>query len=276
MRLLYNILFLIGCTALISCAPSLADMYGNEISNLKSQEEVDAYWKELDRIDQDILLNEEDVAVYDSISISNMIRVVLLFETPGKESYLQKQATPVVTLSHNFNKDAGIAYWPVIVKCAEMKGVIHQIGYPSYPLESIAGTLYNYSLFEQEERYPDLVEKLNAISGGYVISQLEMVFNKEKKLRQLTEKNSIGTWFVETIKNQKSEQIFEFVIMSDNALYKRSGGRIQKLIEIESNIQSETYKIENDPFDWYYTLSKQGDLVLYDQHDNELIKYTKS
>ena len=273
MRLLHYIVVFIGLGMLTSCTPSLADMYGKEISNLRTQEEIDAYWKELERIDQKVLLDERDIATYDSISISNMIRVALLFEVPGKESYLQKGAVPVVTLSHNFNKDAQLAYWPVIVKCAEMKGVIHDIGYPSYPLENIVLTFYDYSVFGQEERYPYLVEKLNKSTGGFVISQLEVAFKQAKKLRQLTEENIIGSWFIESIKGEKGKRTFEFIKMSDAAVYKKSRGRLQKLIQ--SGTDSKIYTIEKDPFGWYYELSDSGDLRLFDQNDMELITYTK-
>ncbi|MFC4632853.1 hypothetical protein ACFO3O_02985 [Dokdonia ponticola] len=273
MRLLHYIVVFIGLGMLTSCTPSLADMYGKEISNLRTQEEIDAYWKELERIDQKVLLDERDIATYDSISISNMIRVALLFEVPGKESYLQKGAVPVVALSHNFNKDAHLAYWPVIVKCAEMKGVIHDIGYPSYPLESFAYVFYDYSVFGQEERYPYLVEKLNKSTGGFVISQLEVAFKQAKKLRQLTEENIIGSWFIESIKGEKGKRTFEFIKMSDAAVYKKSRGRLQKLIQ--SGTDSKIYTIEKDPFGWYYELSDSGDLRLFDQNDMELITYTK-
>ncbi len=274
MRFLQYIVVLIGLGMLSSCTPSLADMYGKEITNLKTQEEVDAYWKELERIDQEVLLDETDIATYDSISISNMIRVALLFEVPGKESYLQKGAVPVVTLSHNFNKDAHLAYWPVIVKCAEMKGAIHEIGYPSYPLESFTYVFYDYSIFGQEERYPYLVEKLNKSTGGFVISQLEVAFKYEKKMRQLTEENVVGSWFIESIKGEKSERTFEFVKMSDAAVYKKSRGRLQKLIQSETD--PKIYTIEKEPFGWYYVLSDQVGLTLYDQNDMELISYTKA
>lgn len=274
MRLVYNILFLMGFTTLAGCTPSLADRYGKEISTLKTQEEVDAYWKELERIDQEVLLNETNIATYDSISISNMIRVALLFEVPGKESYLQKGPVPVFTLSHNYNKDANLAYWPVIVKCAEMGGVVDQIGYPSYPLESIVGVLYGYSVFEQEERYPYLVEKLNKSTGGFVISQLEVALKYEKKLRQLREEKILGSWYIETSKDEKSDRIFEFVKMSDAAIYKRSGSRLQKLIQSVTN--PKIYSIEKEPFGWYYELSDKGDVTLYDQNDVDLINYTKA
>ncbi|WP_299677064.1 hypothetical protein [uncultured Dokdonia sp.] len=276
MRLLKNILVFIGCVVFTSCTSSLADTYGKEISSLRTQEEIDAYWKELERIDQEILVGKEHTtAVYDSISISNMIRVALLFEVPEKESFHQKGPVPVVALSHNFNKDAAIAYWPVIVKCAEKGGAIDQIGYPSYPLEAISMTFYGYSLFDQDERYSDLVRKLNKSSGGFVLSQLELAFKKEKRLQSLTETKSIGVWHIEATKNEKSKEVFEFVQMSDDAIYKKSKGRIQKLVVSKTTDTAIIYKIENEPFDWYYQLEETGDLILFDQHDKELIAYTK-
>lgn len=277
MRWLYSIFVGIGLGVTVSCTPSLADTYGKEISSLYTQEEVDAYWKEVERIDQEVLVGKEHTtAVYDSISISNMIRVALLFEIPGKESQYQKGAVPVVTLSHNYNKDANLAYWPVIVKCAEMGGTIKQIGYPSYPLESIVGTFYDYSVFGQEERYPELVAKLNKLTGGFVLSQIELAFKKEKRLQKLTEQNKVGAWFIEEIKGKKSDAVFEFVTMSDDMLYKKSKGRIQKLVEVMITDSGTKYKIENEPFGWYYILTIDEELTLYDQHDEALIKYTKS
>jgi len=276
MRLLYNILVLIGSITFTSCTSSLADMYGKEISNLRSQEEINTYWEELERIDQEVLVGKEHVvAVYDSISISNMIRVALLFEMPEKKSFCQRGAMPVITLTHNFNKDANVAYWPVIVKSAEMGGYVNEVGYPSYPLEAISTTFYDYSLFGQDERYPDLVRKLNNLTGGFVISQLELAYKKEKRLQGLTENTSMGSWFIEEVKNKKSKRIFEFIKMSDNAIYKKSRDRIQKLITSETTDQSTIYKIENEPFGWYYQLNKTGDLVLFDQNNIALITYTK-
>lgn len=62
--------------------------------------------------------------------------------------------------------------------------------------------------------------------------------------------------------------------MSDDNLYLKNTGRIQKLELIKKGPKSKVYRIENEPFGWSYVYENDGSLTLIDEKENDLIKYT--
>jgi len=276
-RVLIFVLFItISCGKLSAQIP--LETYKEEISNLDNAEKINAYWKELEIIDQEVLLAAKTQIEYDSISFSNMIRTALMFEIHGNKVYKTSNIVPVLNLSHNNVSTAGVAFWPIIEKCAEVGGIIMSFGgtYPAYELESIALTFYNYSLFQQEHRYAELVSLLKKSSQRIPISeQLEKIYESKKSLESLTEIEVVGTWRLEPIKGMFETGNFEWVRMSDNGIYLRKNSRIQKLILVEKNIDKKIYKIEDSPFEWYY-LYENGKLSLMAENHEVLIQYTSS
>lgn len=253
----------------------MSDKNRGEISSLNDDSEIDDYWGQLYRLDQNVLMGKSyQNFKFDSISISNMIRAALIVEEHGEESIKPNTIIPVFSLAHNYNGDANVAYWPIIKIAATKGGVIKSVGYPSYPLECIATTFYDFSLLNQDSRFSELVHKLDVYPRTTVVSDLDDAFKNLNKLQELQEKSVIGSWYIQPFKDEKTSEIFDFVKMSDNALYKRRKNRLLKLEKLDSTKKLNVYKIENEPFDWYYQLADDSTLSLFDQNSNELIKYT--
>ena len=59
------------------------EKYKSEISELKTDKDIEEYWSKLHKIDQEILVNTSDSKIADSISVSNMIKTTLIFNIHG-------------------------------------------------------------------------------------------------------------------------------------------------------------------------------------------------
>jgi len=160
------------------------DDYRAEIQDLKSESQLKNYWNKLEKIDQDILVNITNLKAADSLSIPNMIRTSLLFDIHGIDAYKPNNVLPIFNLSHNYIEQSQIAFWPIIEKCASVGGVIQSFGgkYPAYQLESVSLTFYNYSLINQELKYPNLIDKLRKIERNNMIDDLSKSYQYQNKL----------------------------------------------------------------------------------------------
>jgi hypothetical protein len=208
-----------------------------------------------------------------------MIKTTLIFDihkTRGYNSNGNSGFVPILNLSHNRIGQSQIAYWPIIEKCAEIGGAIESFGgeYPAYQLESVALTFYNYSLFNQKEKYPALVSKLSEIETADIVDELLKSFQRQNDLRKLTEVEVLNNWYLQSFKDRIDEGEFSIVKMSDDNLYLKKYGRIQRLKLLKENKTSTIYRIENEPFDWKYVYGEDGSLSLIDENNKELIKYT--
>ncbi|MGS2727212.1 hypothetical protein ACU8DI_11440 [Psychroserpens sp. BH13MA-6] len=253
--------------------------YRAEIEQLKTDTQVNEYWHDLHKIDQEILVNTSDLKIADSISISNMIKSALIFDIHGTKGYNSKGYSgflPILNLSHNYIGQSQIAYWPIIEKCAEIGGAIESFGgkYPAYQLESVSQTFYNYSLFNQEKKYPILVSKLSEIETLDIIDELLKSFQNQNELRKLSEIAVLNRWYPQSSKERIDEGEFSIIKMSDNNLYLKKYGRIQKLELLKTKKSSKEYRIVNEPFGWKYVYGEDGSLSLVDEKNNELINYT--
>ncbi|MEM5540727.1 hypothetical protein [Olleya sp. AS48] len=253
--------------------------YRAEIEQLETDTQVNEYWKDLHKIDQEILVNTSDLKIADSISISNMIKTAILFdihETKGYNSGGYSGFLPILNLSHNYIGQSQLAYWSIIEKCAEIGGAIDSFGgkYPAYQLESVSLTFYNYSLFNQEAKYQNLVNKLSKIKTEDIISELSKSFEYQNELRKLSEIAVLNSWYLQNHQDRIDEGEFSIVKMSDDNVYLKKYGRIQKLELIKTGAKSKTYRIENEPFGWNYVYGNDGSLTLIDEKENELINYT--
>jgi len=268
-------IILFGIT--ISSAQIPIDVYTSEISQLKTRKEIDGYWKNLENLDQNVLLKIENQKKYDSMAVCNLIRTTLMYKIHGSKAHKSNNVTPIINLSHNYNGMSSISFWPIIKKCSELGGVIKSFGgsYPAYELEAISGTYYGYSLFGQEAKYPELIKKLNNKQKNTVIENLLKAFEYQNKLYNLKTNNVLNSWTLQSFKDRKENGFFEFVRMSDNSIYLRKHGRLQKLTLVKTKTTSKIYEIENEPFGWYYEYKNNGDLSLYDDKNEVLIEYTK-
>jgi hypothetical protein len=197
-----------------------------------------------------------------------MIRTALIFDIHVIDAYKPNNTLPILNLSHNNIGQSQIAFWPIIEKCANVGGVINSFGgkYPAYELESVSLTFYDYSLINQELKYPKLLNKLSEI--------LSKSFQYQNKLRELHEIEVLNNWYLQSFKNRKGKGEFSFVKMSDDCVYLKSHGRIQKLELVKIKSKSKVYRIENEPFDWEFVYGNDGSLTLIDDEKNKLIEYT--
>lgn len=255
------------------------EKYRAEIEKLETDTQINEYWNSLHKIDQEILVNTKDLKVADSISISNMIKTKLIFDIHGTKGYNSGGYSgflPILNLSHNYIGQCQIAYWPIIEKCAEIGGAIKSFGgkYPAYQLESVSLTFYNYSLYKQETKYQNLVEKLRELKTDDTVNELLKSFEYQNELRKLDEVAVLHSWYLQSFKDRIDEGEFSIATMSDNGTYIKKHGRIQKLELLKENKTSKIYRIENEPFGWNYVYENDGSLSLIDEDKNELIKYT--
>jgi len=274
MKTYLNLFIIVLFGTSISYSQIPIEIYKSEISDLKTEADIDAYWKNLYHLDQNVLLKLKNAKASDSMSICNMIRTALVLDIHGTKTYKFNNFVPIVNLGHNLESNSSLAFWPIIQKCENTGGAIKQV-YPAYQLENISLTIYSYSLLNQEAIYPDLIEKLNKRANFSVIQNLVEAFNYQKKLQNLTQVEILNSWIIQPFTNLKEEGSFEFVKMSDNAVYLRKHGQLQKLNLLKTNNTSKFYKIENEPFGWYYEYKNNGDLSLYNDKNQVLIQYTK-
>ena len=135
-------------------------------------------------------------------------------------------------------------------------------------------TFYNYSLFNQEKKYPTLVSKLSEIETADIVDELLKSFQHQNDLRKLSEVEVLNRWYRQSFKDRIDQGEFSIVKMSDDNLYLKKYGRIQRLELLKTKSKSKEYRIENEPFGWKYDYGEDGSLSLIDEKDNELIKYT--
>ena len=275
-------ILLILVLSLSSCHSQIPiEKFRAEIKKLDTEKQISEYWNKLHKIDQEILLNTSDLRIADSISISNMIKTALIFDIQGTKGYNFNGLSgflPIINLSHNQIGKSQIAYWPIIEKCKEIGVAINSFGgkYPAYQLESVSLTFYNYSLYNQEQKYPSLLKQLSAIRTKNVIDELLKSFEYQNKIRKLNEFKVLNEWHLQSFKNQKEEGKFSIIKMSDNNLYIKRHERKQKLELIKTNSDSKVYRIENEPFGWSYIYGEDGSLSLIDNKQNELIIHSQN
>ncbi|WP_053970309.1 hypothetical protein [Mangrovimonas sp. ST2L15] len=279
MNFLFRLLLLAISLSSLNLAHSqiAIDAYSKEIKALQTEEAIDAYWKHLENLDQKVLLNSGNIRQHDSISLSLLTRTALLFEIHGPKSYKPNNTVPLLNIAHNWNGEALLAFWPIILECKKTGGVINVFGgtYPAYELEAISLAFYRYSLSNQENKYDALMKQIKVKEDKPISKKLVEIYNKDLKLYQLREKEVNGKWFIQSFKDSKEAETFEFVTMSNGLLYVKTGERIQKLNLIDTRGKSKLFRIENEPFGWVYELTNDGYLSLKDEQGTALINYTK-
>ena len=253
--------------------------YREEILKLKSESEKDAYWQSLYKTDQDTLLRlpTDNITAYDSLSTTLMIKTSLMFEIHGKEVYKKNNVVPILNFTHNYLSKANLIFWPIINQCVEIGGYINNFatGFPAYQLEAISNNFYQYSLSGQEEKYAKLVDKIEAFPKDPIIPKLVAAYQNQKELRTLNIKEVIGQWYVQPFKNLKEDFCFEILKLSDDNIYIKYGEYFQKLLLLDDGNRMKKFKIENEPFGWYYKLSSDNQLKLYNSNHENLIEYSQ-
>ena len=255
------------------------EQYTTEIQNLRTENDIELYWDKIYEIDQLLLVHEEDVPKSDSLSIDLMIRTTLLFQIHDTIGYNRfGNFLPVLNLVHSSVGFCQVIYWPVIEKCAALGGAIEHQGstFPAYELESVSLSYYNYSLLNQELRYPILLNHLIGRDFDSIVTHLSTVFQNQKAIYRLDERKIIGSWINQPFTNLQEESSFEIMVMSDGNYYIKQNNRFQKLNQTKLNRGIRSFRIEKEPFGWIYRLGRDGSLVLVDDKGEVLISYTKS
>ena len=249
----------------------------SEILNLKNQNDIDDYWNELNHLDQDILVNIKNNFQHDSLSLEMMIRTALMFKIHGTNALEKSNPIALINLSHCNVSEAQIAFWPIILECSKKGGIIDFFGgkYPAYELESISLKFYNYSLLNQESIYPLLLNKISCDSINTISDKILNIFKKQKRNYELKPIKCYGKWFNQPFENIKEDDFFELIKMNDKSVYIKNRNRIQKLNLVRSKKQTKIYRIDNEPFGWFYQLEKNGNLFLKNNDGKILIQYSK-
>lgn len=275
MRYLTIILFVVSCK---SKAQLPVEIYNQEISKIKTAKDVESYWKTLNHDDQNVLMQTQDMAKYDSISISYMLRTALFYERFSDSIFNHQTVVPTLNLIHNLDAKANVAFWPIIKARLKKGGTILEAGggYPAYQLEGISYSYYDYSLYGQTEVQQQLAKKLNTLPFKKVSTELQSIYQETKNLQTLKPKTTIGKWYRQAFKNNIDEDLgyFEIIEMNDNNLYLKRKHRLLKVITSNKTENTSIFKIENEPFGWYYKL-QNGNLSLINNAGQVLISYRK-
>lgn len=259
-----------------SCAKkTLLSKYKEEISALKTDQDIEDYWNSLLDQDQNALYKDNYIAKqHDSLTITHMIKSALMIEIHGLEHYFPNNSVVEMHFTHNYFGPSQIAYWPIIKTCANSRGNQKLIQYPAYQLEGISLTFYNYSVYGESDKHQSLLEKLNKINSNTVSKDLYEAFIYQLKLQKLKEIEVIGKWQLQSFKTKKEDGYFEFVKMDDDNLYYRIQKRIQKLKLVKTSNNVKYYRVEKEPFGWQFVLDQNGHLSLNDETDSLLISYS--
>lgn len=253
------------------------DRMKKTVQNLETAVQKEDFWNELLRQDQHVLLALKDNKAHDRKSFENMIYTALMFEIHGTDSYPRNNMVAILNLSHNRIPEAQLAYWPIISKGKDipvLKGFYEQL-FPSYMLESVSLTFYNYSLVNQDKMYPKLLSKLEKQEGLAASQKLFEIYQRTNS-EELMVKKVLGKWKKQHFENTTEEGFFEFILLSDGAVYVKRDGRFLKLLLKDKSKSGKLYQIENEPFGWQYNFDKEGNLSFSDEEGKVLIAYSKA
>ena len=273
------LILLLTLIAIPSFAQIPIEHYRTKIKELKTKTEYNAFWDSIVQLDQQVLMKTGPVNKFDSLSIDLMVRTALMFEQHGVEAYNVYSPAPVLNFVHSSVSESLLAFWPIITDCVNAgDGAITQMGggFPAYQLESISLSFYSYSLFQKDDKYPALLEKLNQYSENAVIPNLLKAFEKHKAIQALQKLKTLNSWYVEELIGLLDERTFSIVILEDDALYVTRSHYRHKLNLVTETPSKKIYRIENEPFGWSYELGTTGDLKLLDQFGNVLMAYTQA
>ena len=251
--------------------------YKKEIQGLNKDDYYN-YWEELNNFDQNVVLSAKNFKVYDSLSLVSLIKSALFYELKGDAVFKAPNTYNEFFFIHNLTPKSNLDYWPLLLKQKEVRGNV--LMFPSYQLEGISGSFYDYSVFGQDSIYDNLLSKIKPLSEEKLSEALIDTYVETQRVNNLSIKETIGTWNRQRIKNEPYDPKmgkFELLTLSDKNYYLRYNKGGFKPIEIinESN-ETLTFKTKYEPFGWYFKLTNDGHLSLYNENDILLISYSKA
>ncbi|WP_411768670.1 hypothetical protein [Winogradskyella sp. A3E31] len=248
----------------------------SEVPELKNNEDYFQYWNQLRSYDQNVVMNAKNEIEYDSLCFIGMLKSALYFEKYDTSIFKSNPSAPALNLTHNQIAQYNLDFWPLIIAQQKATGKMHN--FPGYQLESIIGNFYNYSVFNQDSIYPELLEKLKSYEESNISQSLLKSYKKQQLLNTLDLKSVIGRWVTQHFKDVPNERVeyFQFSIMSDDNIYLQREHRLQQLKLVKENDNHKIFEILDSPLGWVYKLSTDGNLTLINEHNQTLIDYKKA
>ncbi|WP_299115287.1 hypothetical protein [uncultured Winogradskyella sp.] len=251
--------------------------YKNEIQALNSKDYYN-YWEKLNNFDQKVVLEAKSHKAYDSLSLVTLIKSALFYELKGDSIFKAPNTYNEFFFIHNHIPKSNLDFWPLLIKQKELTGEL--LMFPSYQLEGLAGSFYDYSVFGQDSIYDSLLSKIKSKPSTKISDALIDTYIETKQIQKLSIKEEIGIWYRKRFKNESYEAPkgnFELLKLSDDGYYIRFNKAGFKPVNIiEKNSKSLTFKPKHEPFGWCFVLSNDGDLRLYNEKNALLIAYTKA
>lgn len=253
------------------------DDYKKEIQAL-NKEDYYRFWEELNSFDQNVVLGAKDYKVFDSLSLVTLIKSALFYELKGDSIFLAPNTYNEFFFIHNQIPKANLDFWPLLIKQKEITGNV--LMYPSYQLEGLTGSFYDYSVFGQDSIYDTLLAKIKPHQSKSLSDALVETYLETKRLQKFSVIDQVGIWHRQRFKDGPIDPKlgdFELLKLSDNNLYLRfNEARFIPLDIIDTNDEKLIFETKYEPFGWYYVHNDKGDLSLYNEKDILLVTYTKA
>ncbi|RNC83477.1 MAG: hypothetical protein ED556_13040 [Winogradskyella sp.] len=250
--------------------------YKNEIKALNSKD-YHTYWEQLRNFDQKVVIEAKNYKAYDSLTLVTLIKSALFYELKGDSIFKAPNTYNEIFFIHNHIPKSNLDFWPLLIKQKEIKDDV--LMFPSYQLEGITSSFYDYSVFGQDSIYEHLLSQIKPDSDKKLSEALIDTYLETKRIQKLSIKEEIGAWHRKRFKSEAYEPPkgnFELLKLSDNGYYIRFNKTGFKPVNIiENNTKDFAFRPKYDPFGWYFVLDNNGDLRLYNEKDDLLIAYTK-
>lgn len=251
--------------------------YKNEIQALNSKDYF-YYWEKLNDFDQNVVLEAKNYKSYDSLSLVTLIKSALFYELKGDSIFNAPNTYNEFFFIHNHIPKSNLDFWPLLLKQKELTGKL--LMFPSYQLEGLTGSFYDYSVFEQDSIYDKLLSKIKPNSDKTLSKDLIDTYLETKRIQKLSVKEQLGIWHRKRFKTESYDSPkgnFELLKLSDNSYYLRfNKARFKPVKIIEKNDKSLKFKPKHEPFGWCFLLDNEGHLSLINEKGDLLIAYKKA
>lgn len=250
--------------------------YKKEIEALNRKDYYD-YWEKLNNFDQKVVIQAKNYKSYDSLSFVSLIKSALFYELKGDSIFKVPNTYNEFFFIHNQIPKSNLDFWPLLLKQKEIRGEV--LMFPSYQLEGVAGSFYDYSVFGQDSIYDKLLSKLKPNSEKKISEALIDTYLETKRIQELLIIEKVGAWHRKRFNNElykAPKGNFELLKLSDDGYYIRFNKSRFKPIEIIKKTDgSLKFKIKHEPFGWYFILDNNGNLSLLNENDTILVEYKK-
>ncbi len=256
--------------------------WANEIGQLKTEQEINAYWSSIKTEDQQAI-NNFDSLIYDSVMQANLIKVSLMLEKHGFDSLSINNSTPISVFVHNNNPVSLLHCWKVVMAADSAvnnlrKRFNHEpMRPPSYPFDGLCTASYDYSIMYNEDSLIQVMAEALATSEARPdAKRLVNDYTEMGERRKLKTIATVGTWHRVPLKGMVMDDLFSIVKKSDNKYYyqyKVSGLQYLKKLTRKKTQHGWEFYQEANFLDWHYSLDHQGNLTLENNRGNLILTY---